>query len=256
MSPDVVVNGMKTAVVIAYYKEPDEWIRRAIDSVLAQRVPCTPFLISDGHPRSWIDELPVRHVRLGIAHGDYGDTSRGIGAALALREGFEALCFLDADNYFLPAHVERLLETQRQTKADIVTSSLFHMRPDGSRIERDLTEDPTTHTDTSCYLFTGKALVHAQSWLAIPKVVSIIDDRIFFEMMRNRGLHIVHVPLKTVAYTTTWQLHYDMIGETAPPNAKVVFDPEPLVAWWKGLSADQQREVRERLALPGFHVSM
>ena len=63
---------MKVAVVTAYHKEPEAIVRRCVESVASQSVPVTHFVVSDGFPRPFLDDLPLRHVTLGAAHGDAG----------------------------------------------------------------------------------------------------------------------------------------------------------------------------------------
>ena len=96
---------MRVAVVTPYYKEPRGWIERCIASVAAQTHACDHFLVADGHAQDWIDGAGVRHLRLDRGHGDYGNTPRALGALLAVSEGYDAIAFLDADNWYAPEHV-------------------------------------------------------------------------------------------------------------------------------------------------------
>lgn len=246
---------MKIAVIIAYHRESDAVLRRAIDSVLSQRVPATPFLISDGYPRDWLDSLPIRHVKLGQAHRDYGDTPRGLGGALAMREGFEAVSFLDADNIFLPDHLSGLCEAHGRTGAMILTCRRFFMRPDGARLEPRLPdEDYREHTDSSCYFLAGPAVALARRWLDIPPELSVIGDRIYWRMVQAAAMRMAHLPVASVGYTTLWEIHYAAAGESAPVGAKACIDPAPISDWWSGLGMDGRAAVRAQLGLHDFDV--
>ncbi len=131
---------MKVAVVSAYYKESSQVLQRCIDSVAGQTHRCTHFLVSDGHPQAIVDVQPVRHVKLGASHGDYGDTPpRAIGSMLAIREGFDAIAYLDADNFFLRDHIKVMVDALAAADGefDVVTSRRFLMRPDETHCPPD-----------------------------------------------------------------------------------------------------------------------
>src|SRR5574337_2079445 len=101
---------LKVAVVTPYFKEPAATLARCIDSVRKQHADreigeIAHILVADGHPQHWIDDLSVRHLKLDRAHGDFGNTPRSIGAQLAASEGYDAIAFLDADNWLDPDHV-------------------------------------------------------------------------------------------------------------------------------------------------------
>src|SRR5688572_19646925 len=122
---------MRIAVVTAYCHEPIDVILRCHKSVSDQDLPATHFLVSDGHPIEEIDSWNVVHVRLPFC-GDYGDTPRAVGAALAAAAHHEAVAFLDADNWFETEHLRTLMSLQERTKAAVVTATRFLRRHDGS----------------------------------------------------------------------------------------------------------------------------
>ena len=75
-------------IVTPYYKEERPLLSRCISSVSNQSVRTDHIVVADGHPQSWIDMEPVRHLKLDRSHGDYGNTPRGIGVLLAISEGY------------------------------------------------------------------------------------------------------------------------------------------------------------------------
>ena len=125
---------MQVAVVTPYYKEPDETLERCLASVRRQTHPATHILVADGYPREFIDRAGVRHLRLDRSHGDAGNAARGLGALLAVAEEFEAIAFLDADNWFDESHVATCLATARKAsdQPDFVVARRRLMRPDAS----------------------------------------------------------------------------------------------------------------------------
>jgi hypothetical protein len=96
---------MRVAIVTAYCKEPDSTLERCRNSVVKQvsRTGCAihQFMIADRHPQEIIDGWDATHFRI-PPQRDCGDTPRVIGAMLAVSAGFDALAFLDADNWTPP----------------------------------------------------------------------------------------------------------------------------------------------------------
>src|SRR6476620_8695990 len=76
------------AFITPYYKEMRDFLERCVASVKQQTIRADHILVSDGFPQDWLDQADVRHVRLDCAHGDYGNTPRGIGSLMAVAEGY------------------------------------------------------------------------------------------------------------------------------------------------------------------------
>jgi hypothetical protein len=96
---------LKIAVVIPYCNEEDDMVNNCHSSVMHQSYPCTHILVADGHPKSQFDEQPkTMHVVLPQANADVGNTPRAIGGILADAYGFDAVAYLDADNWYDSAH--------------------------------------------------------------------------------------------------------------------------------------------------------
>jgi cellulose synthase/poly-beta-1,6-N-acetylglucosamine synthase-like glycosyltransferase len=104
---------VKIAIITPYYKESREAIERCIESVKQQTIKSDHFLISDGNPQFFLDNIGVRHIKLDVPHGDYGNTPRGICAQLAISEGYCGLAFLDADNWYDSNHVQVCIEAAK-----------------------------------------------------------------------------------------------------------------------------------------------
>jgi hypothetical protein len=76
--PIEAMNMKKPIIVTAYHKEKRAILERCLASVQKQTLAADHVLIADGHPQSWIDLLPVRHIKLDRPHGDYGNTPRNL----------------------------------------------------------------------------------------------------------------------------------------------------------------------------------
>ena len=125
---------MRVAVISPYYETPLDWMRQCHESVLAQTHPCVQILVADGVPVDELDAWNAQHIRLPQHHADYGDTPRAVGSMSAIGQGFEAIAYLDADNWFAPEHIESLVRLHEETGADVCLSSRDLHRIDGSRL--------------------------------------------------------------------------------------------------------------------------
>jgi len=248
---------MKIAIITPYYKEPRDLIERCIRSVAAQDLRATHFLVSDGHPQDWIDEHPVRHLRLGCSHGDFGNTPRSIGGILAASEGYDAIGFIDADNWLEPQHVSSCLQAAAAAgdDTDYVVATRQLVRNDGS-VMPILTRDDRdgSHVDTNCYFLLPGSFHTLGQWGVMPKPLSIIGDRVYLGSLRAQGLRAARNPNVTVNYLCTWAYLFEAIGETPPDYAKSSIDTSAVRQWWLGLD-ERDRVIVDRLAAAPIHFA-
>jgi hypothetical protein len=173
----------------------------------------------------------VRHIRLDKAHGDYGNTPRGVGALLAISEGYDGIGFLDADNWLEPDHVESCLAAARTTPdADYVIARRFLRRPDASVIpfREDRLPD---HVDTNCFFLLEGSYHMAHHFSTMPRAFSLVGDKVFYLALKAAGLIPARVPRKTVNYSCLWPTIYRLAGEEPPPQAKADIDVSHLAPW-------------------------
>lgn len=232
-APSKVLPTMRVAVVTPYHAESREWLERCIQSVQVQTHPVTHFLVADGVAQDWIDDLPnIRHIKLGAAHKDYGNTPRAIGGLLAVSEGFEAISFLDADNWYAPEHVAQCVETASASDADYVVSRRRLMRDDGSILPIEYAEDlDGSHVDTNCYFLRPGAFHTIARWALAPKPMASLFDRFYLEALRKEGLSVALTHQYTVMYLCTWAAVYRDLSESPPAFAKDNVSTVPLTSW-------------------------
>lgn len=242
---------MRTAIVTPYYQEPQEVLARCIASVKQQTAAVDHILIADGHPQPWVPKMGVRQIALDCSHGDYGDSPRAIGFMLAVREQYDAIQFLDADNVLDNNHVETMWRVQQRESLDVVAATRYFLRPDGSHLPfRCVEEEEGVHVDTNCYFFTRPAFNVGLKWGLVPKQMGCIGDRIFFLMMRASGLSISRVVEPTVGYTSMWSVTYEAVGEVPPSGAKTLDDAEQkMMAWWHALPYAEKSNIQKTLGL-------
>jgi glycosyltransferase involved in cell wall biosynthesis len=214
----------KIAIITPYYKETDRQLLKCYESVKSQTVKDTMhFFISDGYPNKMIDSIPddrVVHVKIPPC-ADYGDTPRGIGAAIAAAQGYSAICFLDADCWYDPTHLEDMLDARGLYGAPVITASRNLYRPNGTFMRVDSESDGVLFNDTNCYMFFAEAYNMLRSWLFKPKSVSALGDRFLWAQIKKNGVRTASTLKATVNYTTTFAAHYTTMGEDPPPDSKM-----------------------------------
>ena len=183
---------MKIGVITPYYKESRETIERCIDSVKQQTIKSDHFLISDGYPHFFLDSIGVRHIKLDISHGDYGCTPRGIGAQLAISEGYCGVALLDADNWYDSDHVEVCIEaakslTGNYIDCDYVIARRRLISPD-LKFDKIISEGRSV--DTNLYFFCPGSYFMVPYWNLMPKEVSMTGagDNIFAAHLSEKNL--------------------------------------------------------------------
>lgn len=212
---------MRIAVITPYFKEPLEQLRLCHESVAAQtQADVTHFMVADGHPRAEIDSWPVRHLTLPWNHGDYGDTPRAVAAMSASSQGFNAIAFLDADNWYDPDHLATLVRLQAETKAHIVTATRRLIRPDGSVLAVCKQSNGVDFCDMNCFFITRPAFAAIGAWAFKDPRASIVDDYVLWGLIRNSNAKLAHSAEPTVNYRTMWAMTYIEHGEEPPPGSR------------------------------------
>uniref|UniRef100_B8HUG1 Glycosyl transferase family 2 n=1 Tax=Cyanothece sp. (strain PCC 7425 / ATCC 29141) TaxID=395961 RepID=B8HUG1_CYAP4 len=221
---------MKIAVITPFYATPREWLLECIESVKAQTVPCTHFLVSDGNPTIPLqpDELEgLQLCQLPQPHRDGGSVARAVGSASAICQGFDAIAYLDSDNWYQPNHLESLVTLHQQTGAVVCTSGCTLNHLNGSLLGVCPENDGETHVDTSCYFITRPAFGITAIWYLMEQKYGLSCDRIFWENIKEWNLSCAHTGLPTVAYRTAFRSSYQYFGVEPPANAKDNVGPPP-----------------------------
>ena len=216
---------LKIAVVTPYYTESDAILRQCHDSVLAQTHECHHILVADGHPKTLFDASPrTLHLALPLENADNGNTPRAIGGLLAERYGFDAVAYLDADNWYDEDHIAKMVAGHVYSGHPLVACKRRFCDLDGQVLAiTEGEEERHRHVDTSCWMLFRPAFGLLKAWL-MPKPLSPVCDRIFFHAVLNARLPITGADCRTVNFRTRYALHYEAAGRTAPPGAKVIDD--------------------------------
>ena len=237
-----MAGSMRVAVITPYCRESPDVLRQCCESVQRQSYPCTHFLVADGHPQDDAATWGVQHLTLAQAHRDLGNTPRCAGSLSAMNQGFDALAFLDADNWYYPEHIEAMIGLHQRREAAVCSATRSIHRLDGTQMYvDDFESDGRNHVDTNCMFLTRFAFRAIPLWGMIPPQLAAYSDRIFWQSILARGYRTAHLTEPTVAYRTAHEAHYRNIGEEPPAGAKT---PEAFVAalgWWRSLP-DSERD--------------
>jgi len=211
---------MKVAVITPYFNAREDWLRQCHESVMRQSFPCTHIMVADGRPQAIVDRMAVQHIKLPVNAQDYGDTPRGIGSVLAISQGFDAIAYLDDDNWYYPEHIETMVQLHRQSNAAVISAYRNLHRLDGSLLGPCHEVDGKTFVDVNCFFFTREAFTLVPEWWMMKSYHHPIDDRVILAHIRHKNLSHVHSTVPTVAYRTAFKVHYKNFGEDPPPGTK------------------------------------
>ena len=211
---------MKIAVVtpVGPGTDPDH-LQRCADSVAVQTHPVVHILVMDGA------DVPAygtfQTIRLPHAAADIDSTPRLIGSAYAFGQGFVAVCWLDADNWFLEDHVTRLVRLHHDTGAPVCCSGRYIVDQLGREDLRPCIEQ----VEGSGFYDTNTAMVtdpqFAMLWGMLKPNQHIIGDRIVLGTAAQREALACHYR-PTVVYRSRLKFHYDAFGwDTAGVDLEV-----------------------------------
>lgn len=212
---------MQVAVVTPCYKPRVEWLTRCVQSVARQTVPCTHIVVSDGDSTAYdLGGICIQHIRLPRSHRDYGDTPRAIGSVSAVSQGFDAIAWLDADNWYATDHVETLVELHHQTKACVCTSGRMLCQGNGQPLGACYEVNGVDFVDTNCFLITREAFQLIPVWFLMDSNLHVGGDRVVWHYVRDWKLAHAHTGRPTIYYRTQLRAHYQYFGVPAPKDAR------------------------------------
>lgn len=215
---------MRVAVVVPFCMERAEWLQACFDSLVSQTVPVWTIAVGDG-ARAIAPGPFYKLIELPQAHGDGGRAARAIGAIEAIASGFDAVAFLDADNWWAPSHVEEMIRLHQSTGAPLCTSSLSIARIGGEPWNLPSESDGEKHADTSTVFVTREAFPLLANWALVPFGVSSICDRVWWNLAKSSGYQRAHSELPTAFYRNRYAAQYRLLGETPPEGTKEFLRP-------------------------------
>jgi hypothetical protein len=226
---------MKVAIVTPFHGESVEVLaqnmRSVYDQVHTKRHTIEQVIVADGDDPGRAVEamdvarLPTRAfpylISLPVAHRDWGDCARAVGALDAVARGCDAIAFLDGDNWFAALHVSTMIELHESRGVPICTAGRMICRVDGSQMFPDLESDGEAHVDANCLFVTREAFYLLPIWAFVPLSHAAAGDRVFWQIVKSApGIAYAHSSAPTVNYRSRYAVHYRKLGEPPPPEAK------------------------------------
>jgi len=210
---------VKVAIVVPFHREAAEWLRVCFQSVLDQVHPAELIAVGDGAKPNVLAPF-YKLIELPQAHGDFGNAARAIGAMEAIASGFDAVAFLDADNWFSPLHVQEMLRLHCETGAVVCTAGQSIARVDGTPFNLKSESDGDKHADTSTIFVTREAFPLLANWALIPPELAAVGDRVWWLLAKASGYKRAHSELETVFYRNRHAAQYRALGEVPPAGTK------------------------------------
>ena len=229
---------MKIAVVTPYFRPPLDWLHQCHRSVKEQSHPCTHILVADGEPLDTVDKFDALHIKSIGPNQDVGNTARGIGSIAAIRQGFDAICYLDADNWYRPDHVAKMVALHRQSRAAVCASARTLHHVDGTVLGLCSENDGENFVDTNCMFLTEEAFPVVSVWHMVDRRLDPIGDRVVWFQIRQLGLTTAYSGEPSVCYRTNYREHYERFNATPPPDAKTGYDHFPSRKLFEDLKAE------------------
>ncbi len=174
-----------------------------------------------------IDAVPLyKLIELPVAHGDGGSAARCIGAIEAITSGFDAVAFLDGDNWYAPGHLSEMVALHKETGAPLCTGTLSIVRIDGTAWEGVHGEsDGKKHADTNTIFVTREAFPLLLNWALVPAELGCICDRVWWQLAKASGYKRAHLALETVFYRNRYAQQYRLKREEVPGRSKEFVPP-------------------------------
>ena len=220
---------MKVAVITPSWRTPTAWLEQCVDSVAQQTIPCTHFLVCDGDVTGNAAlPLGIQVLRLPRPHADAGNAARAIGSISAIAQGFDALAYLDADNWYEPDHLRLLCEAQQQTGAAVCSSGRLLHYPSGELLSPCPEVDGEQFVASNCLLLTRAAFGLVSAWYLRPYSTAPDSARALWQAIRDAGFLRTHHGQPTVHCRTRDLAHYRHFGKEPPADARSgVVPPHP-----------------------------
>lgn len=218
---------MKVAVITPYFRTPLDWLHQCHASVRAQTHEATHILVADGEPIETVDTLDAHHIVSMGPNDDVGNTARNIGSIAAIRQGFDAICYLDADNWYRPDHVAQMVALHKETKAAVCASARTLHHIDGRMLGVCFENDGETFVDTNCMFLAREAFPIISAWHMVDRRLDPVGDRVVWFQIKKLGLQTAYSQQPTVCYRTNYIEHYKHFNAEPPEGARKGFDHYP-----------------------------
>ncbi|MEO6215928.1 MAG: glycosyltransferase [Sphingomonas sp.] len=213
---------LRVAVVTPYCTESAQELERCHRSVQSQAgVDATHVLVGDGPDVAELRFDNAICTRLPVAAHDFGETPRLAGWQIAMDRAFEAVAYLDADNWFYPGHLHSLASAAARANAEIAVSNRILHHLNGDAMARCLQSDGIEFSDTNCMMFMLPAAARWRDVVAaIEPPLKPVHDRVLWCAIIRSGARVARTGQFSVAYLSKVAGHYRSLGLPVPDGVE------------------------------------
>ncbi|MBT6137958.1 MAG: hypothetical protein HOH65_10830, partial [Rhodospirillaceae bacterium] len=250
------------------------WVARACTSVLEQTVPVTHVLVSDGPRRTDLTGVANSvsvHLELPTPASDSGATPRVIGGRWAVENGYDIVCYLDADDALDPLYSSRVAEAITHADAEVIASPLIYadeaLSPvghpaGGLRVTWAAARNLAAAGSRPCFLYagglalTGRALRHVEDWLRIPIELARMHDQLVAWILFSGPYRISWLLEPSYLYRVTsvdLSERWGLTQKNGPGAEKKKRDTET-ATHWRDLGANGRRALAAELGIDRSRV--
>jgi glycosyltransferase involved in cell wall biosynthesis len=212
-----VSTNQSVVVIIPFYNGSD-FIERSIESVFEQTIPPSEFIIvDDGSKNTERDFLLnlAKKYPFTVIHKENGGQSSARNAGVAASKS-EYICFLDQDDFYLPNHIEVLLNAipQNDSLFGFAYADLYEADGDGNIIRMGMIKEHSHHPkrDISCllgqdmFVLPSASIICRKAFDGVngfdPQFMGYEDDDLFLRMFRSGySNYFIDTPV------TVWCIH-------------------------------------------------
>jgi glycosyltransferase involved in cell wall biosynthesis len=165
---------MKISIIMPAFMA-EEWISRAIESVLIQKYTNWELLIVNDGSSDRTEKIVLKYSnkdsRIRYFYQPNGGPGKARNLALNYVRG-DLIAYLDADDVMLPNHLEVRYKILQKERVDIVFGPIFEVKDEKRKIFHGVLSD---NTDEGCMM--PSMLIHRKDCLQIGK----FDENLLFE---------------------------------------------------------------------------
>lgn len=258
---------MKVAIVTPYHSEPETWVQAMIRSVAEQTHPVTHVLVGDGVHNPAYEGAGRVTMTLPEGANDSGGTPRAAGGAWAVRNGFDIVAYVDADDRLDREFAASLVHLRDAVGAEVLSVPHAYydrdMRPARNMMGQHIgvwAHGSARQIGGTFYNFmpasglalAGRALAHVEDWTRIPKVLSRVHDVFFSQALISRPYVLAWLARALYHYRLTHAHQYDRFNLPAPAtlesDAKVEGN-EAAIAYLSKLDEAGRRGLEARFGI-------
>jgi len=217
-----LVRQSNVVVIIPFYNG-SKFIERSVRSIFEQTIPATEVIVvndgSEDSESNFLADLVKKYTFTVINKANGGQGSARNAGVAASKSKY--ICFLDQDDFYLPNHIETLLNAipKNDTRLGFVYADLYEADEDGNIVRMSMVKDHSDHPKRDIVKLLGRdmfvlpsaSIISRKSFQEVggfdPQLMGYEDDDLFLRIFRaGYSNYFVDEPV------TVWCIH---LGSTS-----------------------------------------